>query len=232
VARDIESLTAMLEASEYAPGSFSKDFAAEQLGRIGVDYDLPPRTIDALKATLNSDGMCYYNPNIPGVGSGELRMRYSDGARTAFLMWELRDIESPAEKAAFLWRKFSEPQCGDCVAMFCIDSLLQIEDPVVVPFLAAAAACQHEDAGWYVRNKATRRLADFLPLSKDVLLLLRCSADAAVATIAREASIPQREVGKRQAQLEENENEAFGASERALQKTADKVRAKKEKSRN
>jgi len=183
---EVAELTASLESPASAPAFHIPYFAAVRLGTIGLDYDLPPRAFRALETLLADKNLAYYNPNIPGVGSGELRLTSADGARAAYLMWSLRTMRTDAERAARLWCQLADPACGDGMAMFCIEELIQIEDAAAVPCLFAVAADYHGGAGWYVRGLATRRLGHFLPQSRGLLVLLARCGETGVESVATE----------------------------------------------
>lgn len=166
----------------------SKYEAALELGKIGLEWALPQATVTALEKAQSDDALASLAAiDTAAMGSGLMQIRQGDGARIAFMMWDLREIRSEAEKAEYLWKRLMETGLGDGAMSFCIDSLCSMKSEVAIPYLAATASQDGATYFWLVRRKAAARLGAFFPLTRDVLFLLTSSSDVVVAQIAQDA---------------------------------------------
>jgi len=190
VAEEVARLTRILLEELDRP----KYDAAIGLGEIGLKYDLPEETIAALKAVAATKAEMADNFIVElwdtVLGSGGVCIHGYEGACIAFWMWEMQKMRSDADRLAFLWSKFCDPDNGDGVRIFCVRQFEKVESDAVVPYLAAAAASATGHHGdWYVRGLATERLCLFLhlPQTEGIIHLLTGSWDENVAAAAKEA---------------------------------------------
>ena len=184
-----ETISVLAAVASLKPGP------ALEFGEIGLKYDLPEETIAALKAVAatkpdTADDSAAFELWDMVWGSGSVCIHGYEGACIAFWMWEIQEMRSEAERLAFLWSKFCDPDNGDGVRIFCVDQFAEIESDAVIPYLAAAAASATGHHGdWYVRGRAVERLCLFLslPQTEGFIHLLTGSWDENVADAAKEA---------------------------------------------
>jgi len=190
-ARRVATLTAIVRGNGPAGDQslMSQYEAAVELGRIGVRFRLPTKTMAALAQNAANDapgGLTFLDTTV--LGSGQLQYRVSDGPRVAFLMWRIRDAKDLAETREILWAALSDPDNGDGVRVYCIDELVAVPSGEAIPYLAAAASEWEGTTGsWYVAGRATVALAELFPRTRGILMLLTDSRTGAVARIARQA---------------------------------------------
>ena len=135
---------------------------------------------------MESAGVLTVETSDLHIGSGTIRIPLRDGARAAFLMWQLRQAKGDGDRMQLLWQTLANPSSGNGLLLFCIDDMIKYDAEPVVPYLVAASACTGADASWKVRRKAAIRLGHFFPTSRDALLLLSVAPDPVVAHIAQE----------------------------------------------
>jgi len=123
------------------------DRLAIQVGDIGLKYRLPESTIIALKEVEQKDV----------------------SIRIAFMKWQLRALPTEEDRLRFLAQIQSDPQIDVCVADFYAGELLRIQSPAVIPCLATDAI---SGANEWITHPAVKRLGDFLPATRYMLLTL------------------------------------------------------------
>lgn len=177
------------EPDSASPLGLTKRLAAVELGKIGLEHPLPKEAIAALKEVLSDHTPTEEHIHCPELGSGTVFPTNSDGAAIAFAMWQLRDMDTDLERAAFLWRTLSQPDAGDGLMMFCADELAKMDSESVLPYLGATAMIKGRGPVWYVSRRATKRLVDSFPASRDLLLALTDTErpDPVVVDMAQEA---------------------------------------------
>ena len=173
----IQDLTAKLGNSDEAYD------AGLDLGEIGLTCLLPPATLKALRTASEDRTLSYADIDTLYVGGGRVWNEAGDGARIAFLRWQLRDMESDAARLQLLWTTSRAPHRTDAVSRFCIEELIRFGKPEVIPYLFCAAVL---GGSWYESRMAALHLGDFWPTTKPLLVLLVNSDRQDVAQIARQ----------------------------------------------
>lgn len=186
VEAEIAARTRILERGE-AEGNLRVYDAAIQLGRIGLSYRLPDRTVAALARLAQDPSVatvecCDYM--VSPLGGGTLVYLNRDAAHIAFLMKDLKEAPDDSGRVHLLWRKLTDEGGGAGIRKFCIDQLAPI-GAGAMPYLAAAACDSGKAASWYVRGVAIMSLGKMMPPSRDVLVQLAYS-DTAAGSIARD----------------------------------------------
>jgi HEAT repeat protein len=183
IGEQVVALTDILEEQHGVTNTGIYESATE-LGRIGLEYCLPDRTIVALSRVANDDRVAMHEfSDWTGIGGGSLVYLNLDAARVAFLKWELKDCRNEQQRVQALWAQLSDEKGGAGIRMFCIDRLREV-GPAAIPYLAAAAADSGKAASWYVSGMAITSLGTMLPRGRDVLLLI-AESESGAGSVAR-----------------------------------------------
>ena len=175
IAATIERLTCDLSNTD------KSYYAGIEIAKLGLAWRIPPRTVEALRKACEDHRLSFHDTDYFYIGGGRTWFEAGDGARIAFLMWQVRDVADEAKRLELLWRTYCEPREGDAIPDFCLDQLVAHKGEAVMPYLFAAAAM----GNWYQARSAALRLGDYWPASEPMLLLLAKSDMKDVAEIAR-----------------------------------------------
>jgi len=163
-------------------------YAGLELGRIGLVYRLPPATLESLRTASGNPTPAYENADYDFIGGGRIWLEAGDGAKIAFLMWRLRDLDSDAKRIQLLWSTFCETARGtsplhqtDAIGDYCIRELIAFKREEIIPYLFTATPL----GNWSQRRLAALHLGDYWPVSEHLLLALTKSQRKDVAEIAR-----------------------------------------------
>jgi len=188
VAEKIAKLETELRSTIEGPNRPNRQYVAIQLGEIGLKFRLPESTIVALTESIkDKTGIQrgFSHANTMDVGCLWENETVGDCARISFLMWQLAATKDERERIRLLWQGLSDTESQDSMRQFCINELIEIESPEIIPYLAAATVAGAPQTAC-VQRRAVWRLGDFFPATREILLSLTNLPDDHAANTAEE----------------------------------------------